>query len=348
MDLGHPARSVYDPVEDVVQAKLNRADLSVVISTYNRAEILSRALESLVRQDLDPSRYEVIVVDNNSTDHTREIVRSFGERKPRVVYCFEARQGVAFGRNSGSFTASAPIIAFTDDDVRVPEAWASTILTVFSQHPEAACVGGKVLPRWTAPPPPWLTFEHWAPLALLDYGDTPFFVNTDHRLCLIAANMAFRRSVLNEIGLFSPDVQTVRRKAGTEDHELLLRLWRRGGQGLYWPGLIAVADVPRDRMSRAYHRRWHYRHGHLLATMHDEQLERTKRGAFLGVPGHLYRQVVSSSWSWLFALLELDLGGAFKHEVRMWSGMGFLAARWAEFVRRLLNASRSGEDPAPY
>jgi len=61
---------VYDPTKDAVQAKLTRADLSVVISTYNRAGVLVRALESLCEQDLDPSRYEIVVVDNNSSDRT--------------------------------------------------------------------------------------------------------------------------------------------------------------------------------------------------------------------------------------------------------------------------------------
>src|SRR5512144_2527935 len=107
----HRLAPVYDLSEDAVQAKLNRADLSVVISTYNRAGVLARALESLCDQDLDPSRYEIVVVDNNSTDHTPEVIRSFAGKAPEVLSVFEPRQGVSYGRNTGIFTASAPIIA---------------------------------------------------------------------------------------------------------------------------------------------------------------------------------------------------------------------------------------------
>jgi glycosyltransferase involved in cell wall biosynthesis len=324
-----------------VQTKLKRADLSVVISTYNRAAVLRRAIQSLLEQDLDPSRYEIVVVDNNSTDHTRQVVRSFSGSAPDVLYVFEPRQGTSYGRNTGIFTASAPVIAFTDDDVRVPKNWASTILTVLAEHPEAACIGGKVLPNWTRPWPSWLTREHWGPLALLDYGDTPLYVDAARRLCLIGANVAFRREVFDHVGMFSPDVQTVRREAGTEDHELLLRLWRRGSQGLYWPSLTATADIAPERMRRGYHRRWHCRHGRFSAAMHDEDLERTTRGCFLGAPGHLYRQAVVSFGAWIAALLRLNSAGAFTHEVELWSCIGFLVARWAEFFRQRLRLHHS-------
>lgn len=316
-----------------MQAKLNRADLSVVISTYNRAGVLVRALESLCEQGLDPSLYEIVVVDNNSTDDTQEVIRSFAGETPEVLSVFEPRQGASYGRNTGIFTASAPIIAFTDDDIRVPRNWVSTILSVLSEHPEASCVGGKVLPNWTTPVPAWLTPEHWGPLALLDYGDDPLYVDATRRLCLIGANVAFRREVFDEIGTFSPDVQTVRRAAGTEDHELLLRLWRHGGRGLYWPSLVATADIAPERMRRGYHRRWHYRHGRLSAAMRDEHLEQTRRG-YLGVPGHIYRQSAASFCAWVASLLRSGGPAAFTREVQLWSGLGFVASRWADLVAR--------------
>lgn len=332
----HGLLPVYDPGKDAVQAKLERADLSVVISTYNRAGVLVRALESLCSQDVDPSRYEIVVVDNNSSDHTQEVIRSFAARSPEVLSVFEPRQGVSYGRNAGILTASAPVIAFTDDDIRVPPNWASTILRVLAEHPEASCVGGRVLPNWTQPLPPWLTHEHWGPLALLDYGEAPLYVDAARRLCLIGANVAFRREVFDEIGTFSSDVQTIRREAGTEDHELLLRLWRRGRRGLYCPSLVAIADIAAERMRRGYHRRWHYRHGRLSAAMHDEHLEQTRHGRYLGVPGHIYRQGAASLAKWMVAVLRSGWGAAFTREIDLWSCLGFVVARTAEFARQEL------------
>jgi glycosyltransferase involved in cell wall biosynthesis len=317
-----------------VETHRTRVELSVVVSTYNRADTLARAIESLIAQDVDPSRYEIVIVDNNSSDHTRQVVESLRSKAPSLSYVFEPRQGTSYGRNRGILTASAPLIAFTDDDVRVPPDWASVILTVFAQHPEVSCIGGKVLPSWSGPWPSWLTRQHWSPLALLDYGDTPFYVNAAHRLCLIGANVAYRRDTFDRIGLFSTQVQTLKREPGTEDHEILLRLWRDGGQGLYWPALTATADIAPERMRRQYHRQWHRRHGRFSATMRDEQLEETRLGTFLGAPGHAYRHAAASLAGWIGSLLRLNTAAAFTHELEFRSACGFLLCRWAERLHR--------------
>src|SRR4029077_11163375 len=109
-----------------------------------------------------------------------------------------------------------PVVAFTDDDVRVSRDWLSTILRVFAEHPDVACVGGRVLPHWEGPGPAWLTPQHWGPLALLDYGESPVYVTAQRRLCLITANAAYRREVFDRIGMFAPHVQAVRREVATE------------------------------------------------------------------------------------------------------------------------------------
>jgi glycosyltransferase involved in cell wall biosynthesis len=311
----------------------NGPDVSVVISTYNRAEVLLRAIESLLDQALDPERFEIVIVDNNSTDDTRQTVQALLAKASNLRYVFEPRQGVSYGRNAGILAARAPSIAFTDDDVRVSPSWLSTIVQVLAEHPEVACVGGRVLPNWAGPWPGWLTREHWGPLALQDYGDAPVYVNARKRLCLITANVAYRRAVFDQIGMFSPLVQTLGREVATEDHELLLRLWRAGGQGLYWPGLAATADIVPERMRRAYHRRWHHRHGCFLAIMHDEELEQTRVGRFLGVPAHIYRQGASSLLRWIGHILRGDSEKAFADELGFWSTLGFIQARWNEFVR---------------
>jgi hypothetical protein len=133
--------------------------------------------------------------------------------------------------------------------------------------------------------------------------------------------------------MFSPLVQTLGRAVATEDHEILLRLWRAGGQGLYWPGLTAIADIAPERMLPTYHRRWHYRHGRFLALMHDEDLEQTRVGRFVGVPGHIYRQGAGSLLGWIRHTLRGDPGKAFAHEMGLRSNLGFIQARWHEVLR---------------
>jgi glycosyltransferase involved in cell wall biosynthesis len=312
----------------------DRPEVSVVLSTYNRAEVLPRALGSLLDQDVSPARYEVVIVDNNSGDGTRQVVESFVARAANFRYRFEPRQGLSHARNAGIEAARGPLVAFTDDDVRVARDWIATIARLFAEHPEAACVGGKVLPNWSGSWPDWLTREHWAPLALLDYGDEPFHVNASRRLCLIGANSAYRREVFDRVGMFAPHVQAVGREVATEDHEMLLRLWRAGGQGWYAPSLVVVSDIAAERMQRGYHRRWHRRHGHFCAIMRDEELEKTSLGRVLGVPAHLYRRAARDLGGWLAQLLRGNTLRAFTHEAGLWFCLGFFQARWRDYFRR--------------
>lgn len=96
---------------------------------------------------------------------------------------FEARQGLSYARNTPILTARARLIAFTDDDVRVARDCVLTTIRLFAQHPEALCVGGKILPKWPGPWPTWLPRKHWSPLALLDYGDAAFHVDQGRPMC---------------------------------------------------------------------------------------------------------------------------------------------------------------------
>ena len=195
---------------------MREPDVSVNICTYNRCGILSEALEGVLSQQIrDGKRYEVIVVDNNSTDETRQVVESFVARgHENLRYVFEGRQGLSHARNAAVSAARSPILAFTDDDVRVKPDWVATIKRMLDNHPEVDCVGGKVLPHWTFAPPSWLTSEHWAPLALVDYGDQPFYVNAGNQLCLLTANMAIRKDALERIGGFQPALQRVQNRVG--------------------------------------------------------------------------------------------------------------------------------------
>lgn len=306
-------------------------DISVVITTYNRAGVLGRALEGLSRQEAPGLRYEILVVDNNSSDATRAVVEravSTGQREVR--YIFEPRQGIAHGRNAGVREARSPIVAFTDDDVTVASDWVATMKRVFDAHPKADCIGGRVLPRDAGALPSWLGREHWGPLAILDYGDTPFYVHSQKRLCLITANAGFRRAMFDRIGLFAT------RMVVGSDNEILVRLWRAGGQGLYTPELRVVSDIEPERLTKRYHRRWHERHGHFSALMRDEALESSRYGRFLGVPAWIYRTAIQGAAGWAASSLRADPDRAFLHETRLRFALGFMRSRW--------RAARAGEE----
>src|SRR5438067_424941 len=232
-------------------------DVSIVVSTYNRHGMLEGALRALLSQTPADIAYEILVVDNNSTDQTRPLVEGLARQNPeKLKYFFEPRQGLSYGRNTGIAAAEAAIIAFTDDDVRATADWVWRIKTGFDANPDIDFLGGRVIPRWPAEPPAWLTKANWGPLALLDYGDRAFDVDSGKQLCLIGANFTFRRRAFEKIGLFKTDFQRVKDGIGSlEDHEILLRLWRVGSRGLYLPELVATAEIEPDRMTKQYHRK---------------------------------------------------------------------------------------------
>lgn len=310
--------------------------LSVVMSTFNRGELLDDAVRSVLDQDeASTPPFELIVVDNNSTDRTPDIVGRFTAVDGRVRYVFEPQQGLSHARNTGVRHARAPLIAFTDDDVRVAPDWVAAIVRAFREHPGSDVVGGRVLPLWPSPPPVWLTREHWAPLALMDHGDAAVEVSADRPICLVGANLAFRREAFELVGFFATDMQRVRDGIGSlEDHEFQLRLLRIGRKGVYDPRIAVHAEIQANRLERAYHRRWHRGHGHFHALLRSEHMEQTSTGTLFGVPAHLYRQALTDVAGWVRATASRDPARAFRHELRLRFFHGFFRTRRREFFAR--------------
>jgi GT2 family glycosyltransferase len=312
-------------------------DVSVVISTHNRREKLSRTLDSLLNQRVPEAlRYEVVVVDNNCADGTRELVADYIRRYPAVIrYAFESRPGVSHGRNAGIRAARAAIVAFTDDDNVVARTWVDTIVRLMGQHPGIAGVGGRILPEWPVTPPEWLDRRHWSPLAILDYGERPFHTSQRRPLCLLTANLAVRRDVLIRAGGFSADFLRC------QDHELLLRLWRDGYRVLYAPELVTFAPIDPARLSRQYHRRWHERRGRYAARMRlEEAIDEQGRlrpkpvgtPRLFGSPGHVYIDGWRHAKAWALARVRRDDARAAHHEHRV----RYLAS----YVRQTIRLSR--------
>ena len=295
-------------------------DVSVVVPTFNRQQLLGRTLETLVQQRAGSVRYEVLVVDNNSTDDTRAVVETFVHRWRNVRYFFEPRPGVSHARNTGIAAARSPLIAFIDDDVEADPTWIATIKQTFDEHPAIDCVGGRIEPRWAAPPPAWLTPNHWGAVALQAATHQTRLVHaTNASRCLPTANFASRRAALEQVGGFSPDYLR------GEDRELQLRLWAAGKRGLYVDEIAATTEVPLERMTKAYHRQFYRQAGATHARMrYRDRIDREGRlipqdlnaAMFLGVPGYIYRDLFRHAVAWLGRVAILDWTGAFFHESR--------------------------------
>jgi glycosyltransferase involved in cell wall biosynthesis len=287
-------------------------EISVIVSTFNRQQSLNRTIECLLAQQDAPS-YEVVIVDNRSTDTTAAMVALHSARDERVRYVYEPRQGASYGRNAGIRHAMAQILAFTDDDIVPDRDWLARISVDFREHPDIGCIGGKVLPRWPAHPPAWLTPEQWSPLALLDYGE-PQSLDRSNPKCLITANMAVRRQVFTQIGDFRPGLQKIGDLCGVEDRELQERYWEADGKCWFDPRLIVYADVQPDRLTKQYHRRWHFRHGAMLAVLRDPHLE-ASHFKFLGAPGHIWRRLTRELLNTVGCAISGSADAAFAHEL---------------------------------
>src|ERR1700683_3187647 len=169
-------------------------EVSVIIPTFNRQDLLGETMRSVLDQDSGSIQFEIVIVDNNSADDTKAFVRSVAkEASGRIRYLLEPKQGVSHARNLGIASAQAPILAFLDDDVRADPGWIVRIKQAFDNSPDIGFIGGKVIARHMVSAPAWLTREHWAPLALLDYGDPPISLESPPVIGLLTANCALTK-----------------------------------------------------------------------------------------------------------------------------------------------------------
>ena len=313
--------------------------VSVVLCTYNRAQLLGAALNRLLAQSADSPVHEIILVDNNSSDDTRHVVDRYVHSTARPVrYVFEPRQGLAYARNAGIAAARADIIAFTDDDVCVSEDWVQVIKRTFDAHPGVDCLGGRTLPIWPSVPPAWLTRRHWVgPLALQDYGDAPFTVDARRPLSLAGANCALRKDAFARVGVFSPEFER------SEDTEFLLRLWRAGTRALYVPDMRVFAAVQPERLTKRYHRDWHANIGRCNARMQLSELtaadgslrsEAPPLARLVGVPRFAVRQLATEVLKWCKATARRSESEAFWHETQARTLVEYMRESRARFLQR--------------
>jgi glycosyltransferase involved in cell wall biosynthesis len=317
---------------------------SVVIPTYNRAGDLKESLASIAGLST-AHQWELIAVDNNSSDNTLEVVtEAQGWFPVPLHYVFEREQGRCAALNTGIRVASGEIIVTTDDDVRVEDDWLDRAAEALER---LGCdyVGGKVLPIWSAPRPPWLPNRggrHWAVIALLDYGPEPIEFK---RLMPIGVNMAFRREAFEQAGMWD---NRVGRKAGTllgqEVREWGLRARTAGLRGFYAPEMAIHHIIPADRLTKRYFRRWFYWHGISRAMLYaqtkidmeapeDTVLDFSKVPHIAGVPRYMYRSCFRAFKNMVYAGLRRDRVAVFEHELWIWFFAGIVRQRFQDRKR---------------
>lgn len=245
--------------------------ISVVICTFNRAHYLRKVLASLEAQTCPRGRFEILVVDNCSTDDTRRVVEEEFSRLGNLRYVYEPVLGANQARNTGRRAARGEYVAYLDDDVITSPRWLEVVAEVFETvRPLPGAVGGRIEPIWEAPRPPWLSDEMLKFLAVMHLSEEPAFL-TD-RQWLMSANMAFPRKVLEEMNGFEVHMGRVGNKLLSMDENLLqLRLRRAGYRLFYHPEMAVRHHVPAARLTKRWLLRRMYWEGVSLAVAQVHQ-----------------------------------------------------------------------------
>ena len=177
--------------------------ISLVICTYNRDKFIGEALDSLSKQSLSPAKFEIIIVNNNSSDNTEPVCKSFISNNPDldITYVIESNQGLSFARNRGIAEAKYEIITYIDDDAYAKPNFLELIYDYVNANPETAGIGGKVTPRYEIKEPDWMNKYLWGFVTKIDLGDKirPFRGKEYPAGC----NMTYRKDLLEQIGGFN-------------------------------------------------------------------------------------------------------------------------------------------------
>jgi glucosyl-dolichyl phosphate glucuronosyltransferase len=232
--------------------------ISLIIPTYNRATSLKRALESAVNLDYPPERYEILVVDNGSTDATPGVVQEVRHNNPRyrLSYVREDRLGLHNARHAGVWAAQGDILLYTDDDATFASGWLRAYMDAFDTHPEMAAAGGPVRACWEVPPPQWLVEfmrdeKTFGLLSLMEpYSD--FRLNAGGKF--FGVNMAIRANVLVEMGGFNPEAFG-ELWLGDGETGLIYKLWNHNRLIGYVPDALVYHHIPPERTTLQYLRR---------------------------------------------------------------------------------------------
>ena len=220
-------------------------------------------LDSVARQTLSADRWECIVVDNNSKDDTRQRVEAFAAEHPQlnVVYHLEQNQGLSYARNAGIAKAQGDIIAFVDDDERIVPEFVEAYVELFDNKSDAMSAGGKIVAEYPTGCPRWMSHYTEQPIANpMDFGsEVKLFPK---RRIPGGGNMAMRRSVFEEVGVFNPNLgRTGGRLIGGEESELFERMAERGMACYYVPRAVMYHIIPKSKLQPDYFERLSYNTG---------------------------------------------------------------------------------------
>lgn len=299
--------------------------VSVIICTYNRADTLKKTLDSLMSQKSleEGNSWELLIIDNNSNDNTREVVESFIARfELNLHYIFEPRQGKSYALNTGIANSKGHVLTFTDDDVIVDSKWVGSILDASKEYPHNG-FGGKVLPLWPGPIPGWIQPSGpysrpiiGGPIPSHDRGNEVKEYEKGMWVP-IGGNMFFRKEVFDKYGGFRTDLGPRGNIYGSnEDSEFCFRLMKKGEKLLYYPKAVIYHPVAQYKISKKYIQNYFWEAGLTQARIEDFPPKVTRY--FRVVPSQTLR-LLKKFGIYLLSAANDQPSAAFHHKCMLYS-----------------------------
>ncbi|NOR80855.1 MAG: glycosyltransferase [Methyloprofundus sp.] len=292
-------------------------DISIIVSTYNRAHNLPDCVQHMAAQkNTEHFQWEVIIVDNNSTDDTKIVTEKLQQQYPiNIRYLFEKNQGLSYARNCGIRESEAEFVIFTDDDIRVTPIWLASIYNRFISE-KCDAVGGRIHVESPEAFPKWLTPELHGFLGHMDFGDQAFQMNGRDEFPY-GGNMAVRKDIAEQLGGFNTGMG--RKGEGSKPEELFKgeetvffhQMTENKGVIWYEPDAVVLHKILPYQLEKKFFLTVHYNAGYQKALFDNKEYNRT----FLGVPLFLFSQLVNSQWKYYRLLFSKGPTAAFRQRM---------------------------------
>jgi glucosyl-dolichyl phosphate glucuronosyltransferase len=302
-------------------------EISIVVCTYNRSSLLKQCLASLEKLIVPEGlSQEIIVIDNNSTDNTKDVINAFKlGTKLNIRYVVEPSQGVSYARNRGVSESRGEAVLFIDDDCVADTLWLKGLVTLFRER-DAECIGGKVIPLdWPAKTPKWLTTELYPYITVYDKGESIREL-TSLDGTPISSNVIYKRSVFKTIGLFDTALGRVGLGStyGGEEQDLNKRILKSGGRIFYQPEAVVYHVIRPEMFTKRYFRTMDFHTGEKNAFLFFG--EYTKRNIF-GIPLFIISQFLGSLLRYIKHIFMNGYNNSFRQELYCWYFLGFMHGR---------------------
>ena len=302
-------------------------DFTVIICTYNRSDNLPECLKALEdQQDVEELDWEVLVVDNNSTDNTKEVVENYAHKSIiKIRYAHEKQQGLNYARNLGMREEKGDYFSYVDDDILVNKVWLRSIYDAFIEN-NADAVGGRIHLDESITLPKWVLPELYGFLGYQDLGETSFQMDGKKNYPF-GGNMAFSRKIAKKVGLFNPRLG--RKGEGKTRNELF-----KGAETDYFhrlsdiekhrifyaPDAIVYHQIKDFQLEKKYFRTIHFNAGFQKALFDDPSYNRV----IAGIPLFLYSQFFRNAGKYLAQVMKNGPDKAFRQQMTAGNFLGMI------------------------